>query len=176
MRSFENHDMLRLSVLIDNFILILFIYWSGSLYNIFSGSIFILMLYKLPFLFDLFTLHTLAKSMMLLWIVLVFFKEMQYMWHCRKTSCKFWSCEIFLQCKLKSQGLHINFLFIHALYIVYAEFFIRHFFFYSFYTHKVLRTCVLIDEVRCAFIWFVEQHLLVFDNFKISAINLILPL
>lgn len=65
--------MLRLSVLIDNFILILFIYWSGSLYNIFSGSIFILMLYKLPFLFDLFTLHTLAKSMMLLWIVLVFF-------------------------------------------------------------------------------------------------------
>lgn len=75
MRSFENHDMLRLSVLIDNFILILFIYWSGSLYNIFSGSIFILMLYKLPFLFDLFTLDTLAKSMMLLWIVLGFFTK-----------------------------------------------------------------------------------------------------
>lgn len=174
MRSFENHDMLRLSLLIDNFILILFIYWSGSLYNIFSGSIFILMLYKLPFLFDLFTLHTLAKSMILLWIVLgFFFKEMQYMWHCRKTSCKFWSCEIFLQCKLKSQRLIF---YSYTLSTMYMQNFLLYIFFYSFYTHKVLRTCVLIDEVRCAFIWFVEQHLLVFDNFKISAINLILSL
>lgn len=51
----------------------LFIYWSGSLCNIFSGSIFILTWYKLFFHFDFSTLRKLAKSTISLCIVLGLF-------------------------------------------------------------------------------------------------------
>lgn len=143
MRSFENHDMLRLSVLIDNFILILFIYWSGSLYNIFSGSIFILMLYKLPFLFDLFTLHTLAKSMMLLWIVLVFFlKKCSICDTIEKLRANFEAVRFFCSVNWSHKDFILIF-YSYTLSTLYMQNFLLDIFFLQFlYTQSVKNLCI----------------------------------
>lgn len=143
--------MLRLSVLIHLIIL----YWC-SLYidrvrceNISRARSSSWFNTKRFFHFDISTLRKLPKSTILLCIVLrCFFSQMHNMWNCRKTSCKFWICEVFLQFRMRSQPLHIN-IFSCTLFTLYMQNCFYTFFFYSFYTHKVLTTCVLIDGSIC---------------------------
>lgn len=170
--------MLRLSVLIYLIIL----YWC-SLYidrvrceNISRARSSSWFNTKRFFHFDISTLRKLPKSTILLCIVLrcFFFHKCIICETVEKHPANFESVRFF--CSLEWGHNHFILIFFHArfLHCICRIVFI-HFFFTVFIHTKYWQLAYWL-MVRYAFIRFVEQHLLVFDKFKISAIILILSL
>lgn len=151
----------------------LFIYWSGSLCNIFSGSIFILTWYKLFFHFDFSTLRKLAKSTISLCIVLgflFFFYKCSICETVEKHPANFEYVTFFCSVEWSHKDFILIF-FSCTLFTLYMQNCFNTFLLQFLYTQSV-------ENLRID--WWFAMHssgsLLVVDNFEISVIILTLSL